>query len=496
MFSIKPHFQSCFALLLTAINACSPKGPAPCSSTQVAIGDAAAIDSSMKAAPLGGFINVGPRACTTTLSLLSASETSLVVNAYSALHCFREDNLDDEKISLSIYIPARPGISSGFLKNIPASDEFFARRKAFLVDIDKLANKEASERVRDIMKIELPYFFEDAAQVRANAAEGQGDKLMRNICLSSSDDKLSVPNSQQTCWSSLDTGVRTLEIKAADVSAVQYRALKVVFERHNSQLKTVLRTDPKMAENYNIWSNRIHGLTGLWRLTNYSPLAYFLNKDMCAMVLSSNQDPGMCTVRSQLISLAEKYMVEMDADGKKKSILAKADELGFGINQNLMTENRVELVNLMPKKAFDKFHEVFLAHRNDIKQRIRIENERALPFSADYVIAANQLSKSANGQNMSFGLLRGKILTPDGSGSPSKGMSAKGTLRFYVNKAQLGASFGKSDSGSMITYAGVIPLLVLNSVDDEPTSGGASILALPEASSEEVSSSPLTTSCY
>ena len=213
------------------------------------------------------------------------------------------------------------------------------------------------------------------------------------------------------------------------------------------------------------------------------------------MIMSSNSDPGMCTVRSQLISLAEKYMVEMDADGKKKSILAKANELGFGINQNLMSEKAVEVVNGMPKKAFDKFHDVFLAHRDDIKQRIRIESDRALPLSSDYVIAANQLIKSGAGQVMSFGLLRGKVLTPDGATTPSKGMSSKGTLRFYVDNGKLAASFGKSDSGSMITYAGVIPLLVLNSVDDEPTSGGASILALPEASSEEVGNSALTASC-
>ncbi|NBW83199.1 hypothetical protein EBR21_15735, partial [bacterium] len=198
MFAQKRHLRPCFLLLLTAFNACSPKTSGPCSSAQVAVGDTTAIDSSLRAAPLGGFINIGPRACTATLSMVSASDTSLVVNAYSALHCFREDNLEDEKISLSIYIPARPGISSGYLKNIPASDEFFARRKAFLNDLDKLANKEASERVRDIMKIELPYFFEDAAQVRANATDGQGDKLMRNICLSSSEDKISVVNNQQT----------------------------------------------------------------------------------------------------------------------------------------------------------------------------------------------------------------------------------------------------------------------------------------------------------
>lgn len=480
---------------LASISACSPKSSGPCSSTQVVVGGAGAIDSSIKAAPLGGFINVGPRACTATLSLVSSSESSIVVNAYSALHCFREDLLNDEKISLSVYVPGRSGISSGYLQKIPVADEFFVRRKQLLDEIDKLANTEASERIRDIMKIELPYFFEDASLVRSNAAAGQGDKLMRNICLSSSEDKLTVQNSQQTCWSSLDTGARTLEIKASSLPPVQYRALRNVLEQHSAQLKALFRNDPRMAESFNLWSNRIHGLTGLWRLTNYSPLAYFLNKDMCAMITGSNSDPGMCTVRSQLISLADKFMVEIDVDGKKRSILAKADELGFGINQNLMTEKAVELVNLMPKKAFDKFHEVFLAHRNDIKQRVRIENEKALPLSAEYVIAANQIFKSGSEQSMSFGLLRGRVLTPDAVPSLSRGMSSKGTLRFYVNNSQLAASFGKSDSGSMITFAGIIPLLVLNSVDDEPTSGGASILALPEASSEEVTGSSLLASC-
>jgi len=482
--------------LAGGLSACSPK-TTPCASSQVAIEDTSAIDSRLKAAPLGGFIHIGPRACTTTLSLVSANESTLVVNAYSALHCFREDKIQKEKVSLSVWIPASTGRTGGYLSKIPARDEFFERRAEFMIEIEKLDKPFLNERLRDIMQIELPYFFEDKEQVRKNVNDGDSEKLLRNICLSATEDKLNVPKSQHTCWSALDTGVRKLEIRAVDIDPARFVALRRSLESHAAKLQNLLRSDSQMAKTYQLWSNRIQGLTGLWRLTNYSPWAYFLNKNMCAMITPDMPESALCAARDKIITISKKYMVEIDADGTQKNIFQKADELGFGLNQNLMSESSIELVNLMPRKAFDKFHEVFQSFRTDLKQRIRTQNDQMMSLPPEYVIAANPFVAGASGKTSiaGFSLLKGSVLIPEGVQVPSKGMSSKGTLRFYVNSSKADAVFGKTDSGAMITYAGVVPLLVLNSVDDEPTSGGASILALPEAQPEDVRSSSLGQVC-
>jgi hypothetical protein len=484
------HNLRVFFLALTQLM-CSPKKQKPCSETQVVVSEQgqSTPDRKPKAPPLGGFIHIGPRSCTTTLSLKSANNSALIVNAYSALHCFREDLLNEEQISLSIFIPHRNQSKAGYIKNIPAEDEFFERRKKLIQKVDTLGKPFVSEQMRRFMRIELPYFFDDRQQVINSTNPEDRDKLLRNICLANREDRLSVPNSQETCWSSLDTVVRTLEIKAAAVEPKRFALIRRAFEEQSERLQSLLRKDQSIAKNYQLWSNRIHGLTGLWRLTNYSSLAYFLNRGTCSLVNPASEEAALCLVREQLIELAKNYLIEIDSDGVSKSILSKANELGFGLDQDVLKEKKMELVNLMPKKAFDNFHEVFLAHRNDIKQRIKVQDNKIQPLDPEYIIAANEsyLPEAANTPAVKFSLFGGQLLTPENTPIFSKGMSSKGTLRFYVNKDHVIGRFGKSDSGTLLTYAGIVPLLVLNSVDDEPTSGGASILALPEALPEDAS---------
>jgi hypothetical protein len=66
------------------------------------------------------------------------------------------------------------------------------------------------------------------------------------------------------------------------------------------------------------------------------------------------------------------------------------------------------------------------------------------------------------------------------------GITKEGILRFAVRRGDEKVTFSKTDSGSLVTISNVVPLMVLNTIDDgEPVSGGASILALPEAQSED-----------
>lgn len=69
----------------------------------------------------------------------------------------------------------------------------------------------------------------------------------------------------------------------------------------------------------------------------------------------------------------------------------------------------------------------------------------------------------------------------------------KGVFLFDYAPSESAFSFEKGDSGSLLNIFGGYPVGVLSTVDGEPTSGGATITALPEA--EEEAMSPGNASC-
>ncbi|MEY2986567.1 MAG: hypothetical protein RJB13_88, partial [Pseudomonadota bacterium] len=60
-----------------------------------------------------------------------------------------------------------------------------------------------------------------------------------------------------------------------------------------------------------------------------------------------------------------------------------------------------------------------------------------------------------------------------------------GTLRVAFPRQSEIVKFQPTDSGTLITLHGVIPLMVLNTVNGEGTSGGSAILDLPEISYDD-----------
>jgi hypothetical protein len=67
----------------------------------------------------------------------------------------------------------------------------------------------------------------------------------------------------------------------------------------------------------------------------------------------------------------------------------------------------------------------------------------------------------------------------------SHGVSKYGTLRLAATQENQLVKFQPTDSGSMLLLKGVVPLMVLNTVDGVGTSGGSAILALPESEEDQ-----------
>jgi hypothetical protein len=86
---------------------------------------------------------------------------------------------------------------------------------------------------------------------------------------------------------------------------------------------------------------------------------------------------------------------------------------------------------------------------------------------------------------MAFALVDSAALVSTSEPVASKGVRTLGILRMYLPSKSTKIKFGPTDSGAMLTFAGVVPLLVVNTVDDKPTSGGSAILALPEPGNQD-----------
>jgi hypothetical protein len=209
----------------------------------------------------------------------------------------------------------------------------------------------------------------------------------------------------------------------------------------------------------------------------------------------------VCSVRPVLIDLAEKYLVETDLDGSSKNILKKLDEMGLGIkspyfrtvnipgpngtNQSSQTEIR----DIFREKALGALIDNLNGNWTELAKLFAVEKNTINTFGKHYTIATNPVIRNSTGGSRSmFGLIRSAAFFGGNSTLPAVSLSASGALRFYLPQNQSKIFFNPTDSGSMITFGGIIPLLVLHTVDDKPVSGGASILALPEAQAENIPS--------
>lgn len=493
------------ALLL----ACQPgpkTGSRGCTDVQLIADDSSAILSTPPIVPAGGFVHVGNRACTATFLLNKSTDTSLELSVYTAQHCFQEDDVALEDVGISVHLPATSKTSAGYIKNLKARDEFYARRKAFLSEVQKLSSAEAKNMAQRAMEITLfaqrgieSLSPQTLSEKLTDEGSFESDDYQRNVCISSSKDKLKVAGSHEVCWSTFDSTIRTFEIRSENLSAAQYSSIRKHLEQKKREHESFLASSKTISSQFNSWNERLKGQVGAWRMLNYIEIASFLNKEVCSKYLSKD-DPNqsICAVRDQMIALANRYLVESDTDGKRKSILDQANELGLGIDTPYLrtlqgTTTAVKLRDQYQQKASDKFYAMMSNRVNELMKMFPLNGDKFNSLPKQLSIAANPVITSEGGR-MSFALVASSALLPNNSPIPSKGVQTFGHLRMYLPAQSSKVKFGPTDSGAMLTFAGVVPLLVLNTVDDKPTSGGTAILALPEIAEEDESLNKTRTS--
>jgi hypothetical protein len=441
--------------------------------------------------PAGGYVAFADRGCTSTFTLQSIDASRIRLDAFTASHCSRDDKAENEAVSISMYIPSASGRGGGYLKNIPARDEFYERRKEFVDSVRALNNPRAAYIAEAISKI--PSFgtwwaFEVPTGAPPTAAQ---DNTNRNLCLLKAKiDDTYKDASFNHCWSVFDTGVRSLEIRKADVGDKKFAIISKHLQAKAQEQKKLFETNRQLKEKYDDWSAKINGRMGGFRLLNYVKLAAFSNSEICGKYLPDNSpDKAACSVRQKLIELGSKYLVEIDTDGKRKSVFDKAKELGLAIDAPIPVQEYYvpfeikEFQDDMEQRADVQFLDKYNSTIAEVSKLLPVSNNVFSKPSDNFLIATN-LSRAAK-RTQEFGLATFSSIGLSTQGVGAQGLSQfAGILKLYFKQSQPQVSFSKGDSGSMITIGGIVPLLALNTVNQEPTSGGASILALPEASEE------------
>ncbi|MFZ9520676.1 MAG: hypothetical protein ACO3A4_09380 [Silvanigrellaceae bacterium] len=438
--------------------------------------------------PAGGYIGFADRGCTASFSLVSSDLNSIKVDAYTASHCSRDDKPENEKVTVSVHLPATKNTAAGYLKNLAARDEFFERRAAFVDDVRKLNNNRAAFIAESISKI--PSFGTWWSLTRLDSTPAT-EQEKRNLCLLKlkSDESLS-PNTYRHCWSVFDTGFRSLVLLKSDIGESAFTRLRVHLNQKSVEQKNFLDSNPQLRQQHDLWTRQTQARMGAFRLLNFVKLAAFLNFEMCGKYIpASSADKSACTVRQNLVELAAKHLVEVDYDGKKKNVLEKARELGLGIDMPVPVAEYyspfeiTEFQDDMEWRADTFFIEKFNQDITSLAQLLQVQNSQLSQFPASFFVTSN--IRSANSNAVEFGSVPFSSISEQNKPVDAVGLSENaGIMKLYFKNLISPLKFAKTDSGSMITVAGIVPLLALNTVNDEPTSGGASILALPEAEPE------------
>lgn len=456
-----------------SIVACRPGSSRSCGSTQSLYSGSNAKGDFEGVAPAGGYITIGSRACTATFSLVSgnADNAELTVKAYTARHCSREDVLDNPRVSISVYING----SNGYVRDVPVTDDFLDRRSKFLFEVQKLgipaALKFAKEQTTMPIRFAKPHADQDVDAPMATDCEDRSKRL-------------DVPNSQMVCWDALDASVRLLTIKKGQTG--QFKIL-ADFLRQSEENFRASANNSRVAE----FETRLQGLEGLTRLERYGPFALFLNPWVCQNLVKTDEKYPICAQRQRLISLAEQYLIETEADGKRKNIFAKLNELGIGMNAQFQRSGGSDIRDIFREKVSNALVNNVNDARLKISTLFQASGNKVNRFSNNIFIATNPTVPNPSSQTSTamFGLIRSEAVFGGSASLPGFGISGSTALSFYLPKDQSKIQFHRTDSGSMITLGGLVPLLVLNTVDYEKVSGGASVLELPDIANAESSSS-------
>ena len=518
----KIKFQMRWTLFAcTALSACKPSTPSQC----LSVSSSPLTISEQSNMVQGGYIHFGDKMCSAMFDIIDINAEQIRLKGYSARHCRFENGLNMDKVAVSLFFDRSPTRSAGYIKNIRSEESFVARASGTMNEVAKLNAPLATSFFLDALRIPTQYdpwggdIFSDTGETGNSPGEAKNSSLTCNNF--NQVPPIDDPNDTLTdsCWSFLDLGTFDLVIKKNSLSARNYQFATSQLTLKQKALSGYLAQNPSLNRAYFDQRKQIDGVMGLLRTQKAARLAYLLNFDLCSAPM---RNESFCGNQKKMIEIMGQNFIELDENGSRINIFDKIAhsknsaglslipglsyaELLAGKRLSLPTTpaNFTEAEQLAGAFAGDftnllkdKTAVAIILMRKLIAEQSKAVSEEIMSPS---LLASTNFSvkNSTASREFQFALFnfenivadKNKIrLAPDDRSAGNKnihGISKFGTLRVAFPRDAQVVKFQPTDSGSLLTLSGVVPLMVLNTVDGAGTSGGSAILALPEVSDDE-----------
>ncbi len=498
-----PHIVGLVVVVLSGCKAASTSECLSTSSGEIKISDKSEYVQ-------GGYLHFGEKSCSASFDVVGIASDHIRLKAYSARHCRFENGLDLKKVSASLYFSDTSSSRAGYVKNIPVSERFVDRASAIMEEVRRLNSPKAESLFLNALR--LPTQF-DPWSGGAYAEYSGTDSKSSLICRDHEQiPPIPDPQNQLTdsCWSFLDLGTYDLVIRKNSIPSSQFFYLTQNLSKKSVGINALLNSDSTLKASYYESRRRIDSIMTLLRSHQAAWLGTLLNFDLCHESVRTNE---MCKNQSKMIEILAKNFIESDSNGTEKNIfdwihdnpsyhtvqLRRADLLSgrrVPITPEIKSLSDLEsavsgIASEFRSDLLDKSAVHIIKMREIVAKQSRGASIDTL--SPAYFIGSNFVGRNdKQGAGYRFGLFSfdqvfsdPKLvkLSPAGYTAQEEvvhGVTKFGTLRVAFPHHTEVVKFQPTDSGSLITLHGVIPLMVLNTVNDEATSGGSAILALPE----------------
>lgn len=505
-----------FSLISCALAGCKAASTSGCLSTtsnELKISD-------KSDAVQGGYIHFGDKSCSATFDVVGVSAEHIRLKAYSARHCRFENGLSQDQVSVSLYFGDSNSARSGYIKNIPVNERFVDRATQAMQEVKKLNAPRAEALFLSALRIPVQFdpWFGNAY------AEFIEDQSKSSLICNDFEQIPSIPDPQDrmtdSCWSALDLGTFDLVIRKNAIPPKQFFYLTEKLNDKAQRLQNLLSSDAQLKSAFYESRKSIDSIMTLLRSHQASRLVTLLNFDLCQPNVRNDE---LCKNQTKLIEIVAKNFTEPDREGRERNLFDwMSSSSDFRTVQlplsDLLAGKRV--IADVSVKNFSELDAYTSALTSDVSSHLKdksalhiinmrsfvVEQSRgasAAQLSPSYLVGSNFVAKAdGNAANYRFGLFglsqvfsdpKQVQLTPTGftqNDTPVHGISLFGTLRVAFPRESEVVKFQPTDSGSLITLHGIIPLMVLNTVNDVGTSGGSAILALPEIGYDDEPLSP------
>ncbi|MEN9530112.1 MAG: hypothetical protein RI932_1985 [Pseudomonadota bacterium] len=504
----------------TALLACKAATNSQCLSTG---------SSSVKLAPegsivQGGYIHFGDKSCSATFEIVDITSDTINLKAFSARHCRFENGLQLDQVKVSFHIEGSSKRSKGYIKNVPAEESFVTLAKSAVTEVAKLNLPDMTGRFLYALRIPTQYdpwgqaVFSDNAETVKDPGSAPDSSLICN------NREIFTPLDNpwktltESCWSFLDLGTFDITIRNSPQSAKVFSALSQELMQKQKRFNDFMARDAALKTDYQQHKKRIDDTMALLRVQKAASLAFLLNFDLCKPALKRDD---LCRNQRKLIEIMGqnfKYVNENRVmtnifDWLAATKTVDGAPIGALSLNELLAGKRMKLENELASfeqaeqlsAAFGSEFTIRLKEKtiftlNDLKKMLEFHSRPTdiNELSPVILLGTNFSTRTSSGAiSQQFAMINLRNIFNDSSKvrlvdtqdhstlRASHGVSKYGTLRLAATQENQLVKFQPTDSGSMLLLKGVVPLMVLNTVDGVGTSGGSAILALPESEEDQ-----------